>query len=95
MLSLIKISLKITRKCSGKIITYYKAGFAKAKPGHAPSVADRETIPFVPHDKFLRNVIVAAEPIKTEFFWLSSLFNYLLGNVHAPEVSSGRNNTFV
>jgi hypothetical protein len=51
-------------------------------------VADRETIPFVPHDKFLRNVIVAAEPIKTEFFWLSSLFNYLLGNVQAPEVAS-------
>ena len=52
-------------------------------------MADRETIPFVPHDKFLRNVIVAAEPIKTEFFWLSSLFNYLLGNVQAPEVASG------
>ena len=49
----------------------------------------------MPHDKFLRNVIVAAEPIKTEFFWLSSLFNYLLGSVQAPEVASGRNNTFV
>ena len=32
-----------------------------------------ETIPFVPHDKFLRNVIVTAEPIKTEFFWLYSI----------------------